>query len=75
MEYISKKSCKLTLLLIVLTSLLTSNLQAHEGEEVDLPSGEKGILFIAMGPSNNFAMIDIATEKVMKAVAGQINPS
>lgn len=27
-----------------------------------------------MGPSNNFVMIDMATEKLMKAVAGPVNP-
>ncbi len=46
----------------------------HEGGERSTAKGEKGILLVAMGPSNNLVMIDIATERVMKAIAGPVNP-
>jgi YVTN family beta-propeller protein len=65
------KSLILFLLVILFLPLMTS---AHETGEAVPGGGEKGILFIAMGPSNNFVMIDLATEKVMKAVAGPVNP-
>jgi len=59
----------------VLTGLIyTEVVVAHEGNESALPDGSEGILFIATGPPNSFAMIDLATEKVVKAVAGQLNP-
>ena len=66
------KAISVTLVLVGLT--YSGVVVAHEGAEDALPDGSDGILFIAMGPSNNFAMIDLATEKVMKAVAGQLNP-
>ncbi len=59
---------------LFLTLLLPTLSSAHEPGEGTSGGGEEGILFIAMGPSNNFVMIDIATEKVMKAVAGPVNP-
>jgi YVTN family beta-propeller protein len=74
MESLRFKIIILTVTFVVVITSLTNVALAHEGEEGSLPTGEKGIIFVAMGPSNNFAMIDMATEKVMKAVAGQINP-
>jgi YVTN family beta-propeller protein len=66
---------RLVPLFLSMMLLVPSFSSGHEpGEGGETGGGEKGILFIAMGPSNNFVMIDIATEKVMKAVAGPVNP-
>jgi hypothetical protein len=65
---------KLLVSLLVVMVFLPALAPAHEAEEGISGGGEKGILFIAMGPSNNFVMIDIATERVMKAIAGPVNP-
>jgi len=64
----------LVLLMLVMFFPPPTLAPGHEVGEGVSGGGEKGILFIAMGPSNNFVMIDIATEKVMKAVAGPVNP-
>lgn len=74
MRLLRYKISMLTVAFIIVTLSFSNAVLAHEGAEGSLPTGKEGIIFIAMGPSNNFAMIDIATEKVMKAVAGQINP-
>jgi YVTN family beta-propeller protein len=62
------------LLLLTICLFKPTLVPAHESVESSTGGGEKGILFIAMGPSNNYAMVDITTEKVMKAVAGPVNP-
>ncbi len=73
MESLRYKIILLTVTFVVVISSYTNIVMAHEGTEGNLPTGENGIIFVAMGPSNNFAMIDMATEKVMKAVAGPVN--
>jgi YVTN family beta-propeller protein len=65
---------KLLVSLLLAIVFLPSLASTHEAGEGVSGGGEKGILFIAMGPSNNFVMIDIAREKVMRAVAGPMNP-
>ncbi|NIM99849.1 MAG: beta-propeller fold lactonase family protein, partial [candidate division Zixibacteria bacterium] len=65
---------KLLVSLLVVMVFLPTLTSGHESGDGISGGGEKGILFIAMGPSNNFVMIDIATEKVMRAVAGPVNP-
>ena len=74
MKPLFRPSGKLLLLLLLAMVFLPTLASAHEAGEGISGGGEKGILFVAMGPSNNFVMIDIATERVMKAVAGPVNP-
>ncbi|NIS59828.1 MAG: hypothetical protein GTO13_03710 [Proteobacteria bacterium] len=66
MKMLFRSSGKFLVLFFSLIVLLPVFSTGHEAEESSTGGGEKGILFIAMGPSNNFVMIDIATEKVMK---------
>jgi YVTN family beta-propeller protein len=65
---------KLLVSLLFAMVFMATIASGHEAGEGIPTGGERGILFIAMGPSNNFVMIDIATEKVMRAVAGPVNP-
>jgi YVTN family beta-propeller protein len=65
---------KLLVSLLVVMVFVPPLSSGHEAGESVSGGGEKGVLLIAMGPSNNFVMIDIATEKVMRAVAGPVNP-
>jgi DNA-binding beta-propeller fold protein YncE len=65
---------KLVVSLLFTVVFVATIASSHEAGEGISAGGEKGILFIAMGPSNNFVMIDIATERVMRAVAGPVNP-
>lgn len=46
----------------------------HEGAETATSTAVKAVMFVAMGPSDNVAMIDLASNRVMRAVAGPVNP-
>ena len=49
-------------------------LQANDSNEVPASKLSKGIAYVAMGPSNNVAAIDIATGQVMGTLAAGWNP-
>lgn len=74
MESLVRFLGKFVLPLLWLTLFLPGVATSHEAGDSGAGGGKQGILFVAMGPSNNFVLIDMATEKVMKAVAGPVNP-
>ena len=49
-------------------------LQAHESNGVPASKPSKGIAYVAMGPSHNVVVIDIATGRVMGTLAAGWNP-